>query len=171
MVMNLTRDLQSLQELEFYMPVLSPCGRLNKRLNYIAQFGYRQSCQKVSLISTDTHLQRFLNWVSAKQGVAHVEISSRDIYSLTFIELKWYNRVIWWSLNNYSSYDTITEMQSRAGWRSLDQRRSVRSVLYKLCMVLLKYYYPHTWSKSHQGHFMASPTPSHYDTMTSFNFI
>ena len=40
-------------------------GRLNNRLNYIPDFGNRRSRRNVSLVSTDTHLQRYLNWFSA----------------------------------------------------------------------------------------------------------
>ena len=33
-------------------------------------------------------------------------------------------RAIRWTLNNYSPYESVTEMQSSLGWRSLEQRRT-----------------------------------------------
>ena len=33
-------------------------------------------------------------------------------------------RAIRWTINNYSSYDSVSQMQTNLGWRSLDQRRA-----------------------------------------------
>ena len=40
-------------------------GRLYKRLNYMARFWILAIVSNVSLISTETHLKRYLNWLSA----------------------------------------------------------------------------------------------------------
>ena len=40
-------------------------------------------------------------------------------------------RAIHWTLNNYSSYDSVSQMQTDLGWRSLDQRRADA----RLCML------------------------------------
>ena len=40
-------------------------------------------------------------------------------------------REIRWTLNNYSSYDSVSQMQTNHGWKSLDQRRTDA----RLCML------------------------------------
>ena len=53
-----------------------------------------------------------------------------NIYKVETVQ----RRAIRWTLNNFSPYDSVSQMQLRLGWRSLDQRRAdVRlCMLYKI---------------------------------------
>ena len=50
-----------------------------------------------------------------------------NIYKVKMVQ----RRAIRWTLNNFSPYDSVSQMQSRLGWRSLDQRRADA----QLCML------------------------------------
>ena len=50
-----------------------------------------------------------------------------NIYKVEMVQ----RRAIRWTLNNFSPYDSLSKMQLRLGWRSLDQRRADA----RLCML------------------------------------
>ena len=52
-----------------------------------------------------------------------------NIYKVEMVQ-----RAIRWTLNNFSPYDSVSQMQSILGWRSLDQRRAeaLLCMLYKI---------------------------------------
>ena len=54
-------------------------------------------------------------------------------YSQTFIqEIEMFQRrAIRWTMNNYSSHSSVSQMQQQLGWQSLDQRRADA----RLCML------------------------------------
>ena len=78
-----------------------------------------------------------------------------------------------WTLNRYSTYDSVTEMQAHLGWRALDQRRADARLcmLYKtmngLVAESLPTYFQRTTSRTHHG--LSHPLAIRY-FHTSFNF-
>ena len=46
-------------------------------------------------------------------------IPNKDIYKVEMVQ----RRAIRWSLNSYSSYQSVTELQQQLGLRTLEQRR------------------------------------------------
>ena len=56
-------------------------------------------------------------------------VRSKDIQYLGYLMVQ--RRAIRWTLNNFSPYDSVSQMQLRLGWRSLDQRRADA----RLCML------------------------------------
>ena len=78
-----------------------------------------------------------------------------------------------WTLNRYSTYDSVTEMQSQLGWRALDLRRADARLcmLYKimngLVAVPLPTYFQRTTSKTRHG--LSHPFAIR-QIHTSFNF-
>ena len=97
-------------------------------------FGYVQSCQIVSLISTDTHLQGGLNWLSATT-------SGRSSYDFLFTtqccacgdKQLWYTQnfvcicfivgAARWATRDYQRTASVTQMLKDLNWRTLEQCR------------------------------------------------
>ena len=82
-------------------------------------------------------------------------------------------RAACWTLNRYSIYDSVTEMQSHLGWRALDQRQADARLckLYKiingLVAVPLPTYFQRTTSRTRHG--LSHPLVIR-QIHTSFNF-
>ena len=166
--------LESVSSARYFGVDLSVNLNFNTHINRITsmQINLLASLNVISTVSTPASAKRHirqllgLNLNTAPPCGPYTQTYTRKIDTVQ-------RRAARWTLNRYSTYDSVTEMQSRLGWRALDQRRADARLclLYKimngLVAVPLPTYFQRTTSRTR--HDLSRPLAIR-QIHTSFNF-